>query len=197
MTTPDPPRLFLVRHGETEWSRSGRHTGRTDIPLDPEGVEQAGALAPVLAGLSFALVLTSPLVRARETCQLAGFGDGAVVTEDLLEWDYGEYDGRTSPEIREQHPGWTLFADGAPGGELASEVGRRADRVIARARSVNGDTLCFAHGHLLRVLTARWLGLPPAGGRLFSLDAAAVSVLGWEREVPVIARWNQSARPLH
>lgn len=183
-------RIFLVRHGQTAWSRSGRHTGRTDVPLEPEGVAEAEAVGGLLAGRAFALVLTSPLQRAAETCRLAGFGDRAEDCPDLLEWDYGEYEGCTSEEIRRQRPGWTLWTEGVPGGETAADVGRRADRVVARARAVGGDTLCFAHGHVLRVLAARWTGIPPVGGRLFALDVGSVSVLGWERETPVIARWN-------
>ncbi len=187
--------IVLVRHGRTAWSRSGRHTGRTDIPLDPEGVVEAEAVGGLLAGREFALVLTSPLQRAAETCRLAGFGDRAEVCHDLIEWDYGEYEGRTSEEISRDRPGWTLWTAGVPGGETAADVGRRADRVVARARAADGDTLCFAHGHVLRVLAARWAGLPPAGGRLLALGAGSVSVLGWEREVPVIVRWNERPAP--
>jgi broad specificity phosphatase PhoE len=184
-------RIFLVRHGQTEWSRAGRHTGRTDVPLEPEGRAEAEAAGALLAGREFALVLTSPLQRAAETCRLAGFGDRGEHSRDLLEWDYGEYEGRTSAEIRSENPGWTLWTGGVPGGETAADVGRRADRVVARARATTGDTLCFAHGHVLRVLAARWTGLPPAGGRLLLLDVGTVSVLGWERETPVVARWNE------
>ncbi len=181
--------LWLVRHGQTAWSESGRHTGRTDIELTPAGRAQAEALAPVLGAHRFAAVYSSPLVRALESCRLAGFTDPAV-TDDLVEWDYGDYEGRTTAEIRAERPGWNLFADGVPGGETAAEVGRRADRFIAGARAAGGDVLAVAHGHLLRVLAARWLGLPPAGGRLLALGPASVSVLGWEREVPVVTRWN-------
>lgn len=184
-------RIFLVRHGQTAWSRSGRHTGRTDVPLEPEGLAQAEAVGGLLLGRRFALVLTSPLERAGETCRLAGFGDRAEDCPDLVEWDYGEYEGRTTEEIRRAHPGWSLWADGVPGGETAADVGRRADRVLARARTAEGDTLCFGHGHLLRVLAARWTGLPPAGGRLLALAVGSVSALGWERETPVILRWNE------
>jgi broad specificity phosphatase PhoE len=187
----EPTRLFLIRHGQTEWSRLGRHTGRTDLPLEPEGQAQAAAAGERLGGLAFALVLTSPLIRALETCRLAGFGDQAEVTDDLAEWDYGDYEGRTGADIREERPGWTLWGEGVPSGETASDVGRRVDRVIERARSVGGDVLCFAHGHVLRVLAARWVGLPPAGGGLLTLDAGSISVLGWEREIPVVARWNE------
>jgi probable phosphoglycerate mutase len=159
--------------------------------LEPEGRAQAAAAGERLGELAFALVLTSPLIRALETCRLAGFGDQAEVTDDLAEWDYGDYEGRTGADIREERPGWTLWGEGVPSGETASDVGRRADRVIERARSAGGDVLCFAHGHVLRVLAARWVGLPPAGGRLLALDAGSISVLGWEREIPVVARWNE------
>jgi len=159
--------------------------------LTETGREQARRLASRLFGRSFSLVLTSPLARAAETCARAGFGGVAEPTEDLLEWDYGEYEGKTTAEIRVERPGWTLWADGVPGGETAAEVGRRVDRVIERARLDHGDTLCFAHGHVLRVLGSRWVGLPPMGGRLFALDAGSTGELGWEREVPVIERWNE------
>jgi probable phosphoglycerate mutase len=181
-------RAVLLRHGATEWSRSGQHTGRTDIPLLEQGREQALAVGGILHGMTFAQVLSSPLQRAMETCRLAGY-EGEV-DPDLMEWDYGAYDGRTSADIRAERPGWSLWADGVPEGERAAEVGRRADRVIERVRQTEGDTLCVAHGHILRVLTARWLGLPPAGGRLFTFDPAAVAVLGWEHDHPVIVTWN-------
>ena len=187
---PQLPKLLVVRHGATEWSEEGRHTGRTDVALVEEGRDQARRLGEALESEAFGLVLTSPFRRAFETCALAGFGDRAEVTEDLVEWDYGTYEGQTSAEIREDRPGWTLWADGVPGGETAAEVGRRADRVIERARAEPTDTLCFAHGHVLRVLASRWVGLPPVGGRLLAFDAGRVGVLGWEREVPVIERWN-------
>jgi broad specificity phosphatase PhoE len=180
--------MFLLRHGATEWSLSGQHTGRTDIPLLDLGCDQARAAGHLLRGMTFAQVLTSPLLRARETCTLAGF-DGEV-DPDLVEWDYGAYEGLTSAEIRAERPGWTLWTDGVIDGEGAADVGRRVDRVIERARRTEGDTLCVAHGHVLRVLTARWLGLPPAGGRLFALGTGTVSILGWERESPVVNLWN-------
>lgn len=183
-------RLIVVRHGETEWSRTGRHTGRTDVPLEPLGAQQAAAVGRCLAGTPVALVLSSPLTRAVDTCRLAGFGDRMELTDDLLEWDYGAYEGRTTDDICRERPGWTLWADGVPGGETATEVGRRVDRVIERARSIVGDTLCVAHGHVLRVLAARWVGLPPVGGRLWALEAGSIGVLGWERETPVTSRWN-------
>ena len=184
-------RIFLVRHGQTAWSRTGRHTSRTDVPLEPEGVGQAEAVGGLLAGREFALVLSSPLQRALETCRLAGFGDRAEDCPDLVEWDYGEYEGQTTDEILQGRPGWSLWTDGVPGGETAADVGRRADRVLSVARALEGDTLCFAHGHFLRVLAARWTGLPPAGARLLALAAGSVSVLGWERETPVIVHWNE------
>jgi len=182
--------MFLVRHAQTAWSLEGRHTGRTDVALLPEGRAAAAALGGTLASRRFALVLSSPLERARDTCGLCGFGDRARCDPDLAEWDYGDFEGLTTEEIRAERPGWTLWSDGVVGGETAADVGRRADRVIARARSSPGDTLCFSHGHLLRVLAARWVGLPPAGGRTLALGPGSLSVLGWEREVPVIARWN-------
>ena len=182
--------VVLVRHGETEWARLGRHTGRTDIPLTEEGRSQAELAGRRLVGRSFGLVLTSPLSRASETCRLAGFADQCEPTDDLLEWDYGEYEGRRTADIRIERPGWTLWADGVPGGETAAAVGARADRVIARALEADGDVLLFAHGHLLRVLGARWLELEPTAGRLFALSPATLSVLGYERETRVFFRWN-------
>jgi broad specificity phosphatase PhoE len=189
-----PPRMVLLRHGETEWSRNGQHTGRTDIPLLSEGctqAEMAGALVREWGWTSFAQVLTSPLRRASDTCALAGFT--GEEDPDLVEWDYGAYEGLTSAQIREKRPGWTLWDDGVPDGERASDVGRRADRVIARALDVDGDTLCVAHGHLLRVLAARWLGLPPVAGRLFLLGAGSAGVLGWELDWPAVEAWNLRA----
>jgi probable phosphoglycerate mutase len=182
--------IVLVRHGETEWSRTLRHTGRTDVPLTDKGRGQAELVGRALRGRSFGLVLTSPLQRAADTCRLAGFGAEAQARDDLREWDYGDYEGRTTAEIREEVPGWTLFADGVPNGETAAEVADRADRVLAEAAAVSGDVLLFAHGHVLRVLAARWLGLEPAAGRLFALDPATLSTLGREREQPVLRGWN-------
>ncbi len=179
-----------MRHGETEWTLTGRHTGRTDIPLTDQGREEARALAPELAKRSFALVLTSPLARAAETCRLAGLGDRARKRDDLLEWSYGAYEGRTTVDIRKERPGWTLWDDGVPGGETAAQVAKRVDRVIVDLRSTPGGAAVFAHGHVLRVLAARWLGLEPAAGRLFALDPATISILGYERETPVIRSWN-------
>jgi broad specificity phosphatase PhoE len=190
-----PPEIVLVRHGETEWSRAGRHTGRTDVPLTDAGRKQAAALGASLRGRAFALVLTSPLSRAAETCRLAGLGEVAQERADLMEWDYGAYEGRTTPEIREERPGWTLWRDGVPGGETSGEVGARADRVIAELRSAGGGAAIFAHGHLLRVLAARWLGLEPAAGRLLALDTATIGVLGYERETAVIRLWNSKPPP--
>jgi broad specificity phosphatase PhoE len=185
------PEIVLVRHGETLWSRNGQHTGCTDIPLTDEGRRQSERLGDSLRGRRFALVLTSPLQRAAETCRLAGLGDVALLREELMEWDYGAYEGRTTPEIRAEVPGWSLWRDGIPGGETAADVGRRVDRVIAEIGAVDGDVVLFAHGHVLRVLAARWLGLPPTEGRLFALDPATISILGYERETPVIRRWNE------
>ena len=184
--------IVLVRHGETEWSRTLRHTGRTDVPLTDEGRRQAEVVGRALEGRSFELVLTSPLQRAADTCRLAGFEAQAQTRDDLREWDYGDYEGRTTAEIREEVPGWTLFAGGVPNGETAAEVGDRADRILAEAATVSGDVLLFAHGHVLRVLTARWLGLEPAAGRLFALDPATLSTLGHEREQAVIRSWNDA-----
>jgi broad specificity phosphatase PhoE len=184
------PEVVLVRHGETEWSRAGKHTGRTDVPLTDAGREQAVTLGAALRGRAFALVLTSPLSRAAETCRLAGFGDVVQERADLQEWDYGAYEGRTTPEIREERPGWTLWRDGVPDGEMAADVGERTDRVIAELRAADGDAAVFAHGHLLRVLAARWLGFDPVDGRLFALDTATHSVLGYERETAVLRLWN-------
>ncbi|HWC01938.1 MAG TPA: histidine phosphatase family protein [Methylomirabilota bacterium] len=186
----DRPQLWLVRHGETEWSRSGQHTGRTDVPLTPEGRRQAEALGRHLAGRSFALVLTSPLGRARETCRLAGYEGVAVVVDDLREWDYGVYEGRTTAAIRAGEPGWSIWTSPVPDGESVDQVGVRARRVIERALTAGGDVALFGHGHLLRILTACWIGRPAGDGRRFALGTASLSVLGWERETRVIQRWN-------
>jgi broad specificity phosphatase PhoE len=183
--------IFVVRHGETEWSRAGRHTGLTDLPLTERGRELAVELAPVLARHSFSLVLCSPLTRAWETCELAGLGDVAVECADLVEWDYGDYEGLTTPEIWASNPGWDLWRDGCPGGESPAEVGARAERALAPLRSAEGEAaIAFAHGHLLRTVAARWIELPPSGGARFTLEPAAVSVLGYERHRSVIAGWN-------
>jgi probable phosphoglycerate mutase len=182
--------LWLIRHGETEWSAAKRHTGRTDITLSPAGERQAAALGQSLAGRRFGLVLCSPLRRASETCRLAGYGQVAEVTDDLLEWDYGVYEGRTTQEIRLEQPGWSIWTTSVPKGESIEQVGHRAQRVIQRALAVDGDVMLFAHAHILRILTACWLGLPPDAGRLFVLRTASISVLGFERETRVITRWN-------
>jgi broad specificity phosphatase PhoE len=182
-------RLVGVRHGATEWSATLRHTGRSDIGLEPEGRVQARALGRRLAGHRFARVLVSPLARARETCDLAGFAH-AEVCDDLREWDYGAYEGRTTAEIRVERPGWSLWLDGAPGGETLEELSTRADRVVAAVHGAEGDVLAFAHAHILRVVAARWLRLPAGDGSRWVLGPASVSVLGWERETPVIERWN-------
>lgn len=193
--TGDPERqVWLVRHGETEWSRNGRHTGTTDIPLTGVGREQAKRLGTRLAGHRFALVLTSPRSRATETAELAGFRDLAVAEADLAEWDYGALEGRRTAEIEADHPGWTIWTGPWPGGETVGQVSARADRVVARclARDVRGDALLFGHGHMLRVLAARWLGLQGSSGGLFALTTATVSVLGWDHGRPVIETWNES-----
>jgi broad specificity phosphatase PhoE len=190
------PLVVLVRHGETAWSASGQHTGRTDLPLTATGEAAARALGARLSGMAFALVLTSPLERARRTCALAGFGDRSEVDADLVEWDYGGYEGRRTADIRAQRPGWDLFRDGCPGGEAATDVGARADRVVARIRGAAGNVLVFSSAHVLRVLAARWLGMPPAGARSFVLATASVSVLSYEHDLtePVIRMWNEDAR---
>jgi probable phosphoglycerate mutase len=185
-----PSEIWLIRHGETEWSRSGAHTGRTDLPLTDAGRENAAAVGRWLAGRRFAWVLTSPLDRARETCRLAGYGDAAQVEPNLREWDYGDYEGRTTADIRQGNPGWFLWTDGPLHGETMAQVRARADAVLARVGQGEGDVALFAHGHILRILTARWLGLAPDCGRLLALSTASVSVLGWEHETRVIAKWN-------
>jgi broad specificity phosphatase PhoE len=183
-------RIVLARHGETEWSASGQHTSTTDIPLTDRGREAARRLRERLAGQDFALVLASPRARARETAQLAGFDP--EIDADLAEVDYGSYEGLTTPQIREERPGWSLWTDGSPGGETLAQVGARADRVIARALAADGDVALFAHGHILRVLAARWLELPPERGGSFGLDTASLSELGFERENRVISHWNSA-----
>jgi len=186
-----PPEVVLVRHGETEWTRTRQHTGKTDLPLDDDGRSQAELVGRALAGREFGLVLTSPLARARETCELAGYGDLAQARPDLAEWDYGDYEGLTTAEIRAERPDWSLWRDGVPGGESPEDVGRRADRVVAEVRAAGVDTLIFGHGHQLRVLAARWLGLAPADGRLLVLSTASISILGYERETAALLRWNE------
>lgn len=183
--------LWLIRHGETEWSLSGAHTGSTDLPLIAAGRERAAALGRYLAGRPFAMVLTSPLQRAQETCRIAGYGDAAQIEPNLCEWDYGAYEGRTTADIRKEVPDWDLWTTGVPGGETVEQVASRAQLVIERATSAGGDAALFAHGHILRILTACWLGLPASAGRLFALDTATVSVLGYERQSRVIQHWNR------
>jgi broad specificity phosphatase PhoE len=186
----DGPTIVLVRHGATEWSAAGKHTGRTDVPLSDAGRHDADRLRERLAGYDFAAVLCSPLGRARETCERAGLGDRAEVADDLREFDYGDYEGRTTPEIREERPGWSVWRDGSPGGERPDDVGERADRAIARVLEAGGDVAVFAHGHLLRVLGARWVELPAAYGGHLALGTGAVCELGYERERRAIWLWN-------
>lgn len=183
-------RVFLIRHGETAWSLSGQHTGVTDIPLTNNGRKIAGRLARIMRRLTFASVLVSPLSRARETCELAGLGERAEVDRDLMEWNYGEYEGLTSKQIHLRAPAWVLFENGCPGGESPEAIRERVDRVIARVRSVDGNVALFAHGHVFRVFVARWIGLPASAGRHFLLDTAAVSVLGYYGDYPAVKRWN-------
>ena len=184
--------VVAIRHDETPWSLSGQHTSRTDIPLTDNGRRLAERLRPVFAGQSFALVLVSPMQRARETCGRAGFGAAAVVDPDLCEWDYGKYEGMTTEQIHKQAPGWQLFRDGCPGGEQPAQVGLRADRVIRRARAAGGNVALFAHGHILRVLAARWIGLPAGAGQHFLLDTGTLCILSHYRESPAIKVWNGS-----
>jgi broad specificity phosphatase PhoE len=182
--------LWLIRHGETAWSLSGAHTGRTDLPLTAEGERKAAVLRPKLIGCDFKLVLTSPLQRARHTCELAGFGAVAQIEPNLSEWDYGDYEGRSTDDIHRDRPGWSLFRDGVPGGETIEQVAVRARAVIDRALAANGDVALFAHGHILRILAARWMEIEPEAARLFFLGTAGISRLGYERETRVIIRWN-------
>jgi probable phosphoglycerate mutase len=193
MSTPLPV-IYLARHGETAWTISGQHTGRSDIPLTQRGERNAARLGERLRGLSFVRVFTSPLQRAKRTCELAGFGAVAEIDPDLAEWDYGAYEGKTTAEILKERPGWRLFRDGVSGGESLAELGARADRVVARVRAVGGDVLLFSSGHFLRVLAGRWLGLEPAAGRLFYLGTATLSALGYEHDLtePVVRLWNDA-----
>jgi broad specificity phosphatase PhoE len=188
-------RFWLVRHGETEWSASGRHTSRTDLPLTEEGRRRATEIGRLLPKNSFSLVLTSPMLRAMDTCRLAGYGDAAQLEPNLREWDYGEFEGRTSLEILAQRPGWSLWRDGFPGGESLLGVAARAQAVIDRALHTPGDTLLFGHGHILRVLACCWLGLPPESGALFALGTAAVTTLGYEHENRVVLWLNGGLTP--
>jgi probable phosphoglycerate mutase len=184
--------VVLIRHGETEWSRAGRHTGRTDVPLTEHGREEASALGEKLAGRRFALVLASPLSRALETCHLAGLGASAQTREDLREWDYGAYEGLTTAEIRVEQPGWTIWTGDVPDGETIAEVSARADRILEEVRTATGDVAIFSHGHFLRVLAARWVGLEANAGALLALDPGTISVLGHEHERSVVREWNAS-----
>ncbi|NCY15330.1 MAG: histidine phosphatase family protein [Actinobacteria bacterium] len=190
MSDGDRHRLFVIRHGATEWSRTGQHTGHTDIALLPEGEAQARATGALLAGHEFALVLTSPLQRARHTCELVGLGAQAQVEPNLIEWDYGEYEGITSAQIHQTAPGWTVWTGAIPGGETIEQVAARADAVIERVLGADGDCIVFAHGHILRTLTARWCELDPREGRRFVLDPATLCVLGWEHDSRAILQWN-------
>jgi len=183
-------RVFLIRHGETEWSLSGQHTGMTDIPLTENGRTMPRLLAPILAKVTFARIFTSPLKRARETCELAGLGERAEIDHDLVEWNYGDYEGLTTKEIHAKTPDWMLFRDGCPGGDGPEDVARRVDSVIGRVRAVEGDVALFAHGHVFRVFVARWIGLQATAGCHFVLDTATVGVLSYYRGVPAIKRWN-------
>lgn len=183
-------KVYLIRHGETEWSRSGKHTGVTDVPLTEQGRTTARLLQPVLARESFALVLTSPLQRARETCELARLGNAVTVEPDLMEWNYGAYEGLTTREIQQARPGWSLFHDGCPGGETPAQVAARADRVLGKVHSTDGNVVLFAHGHSLRVIAARWLDQPPSLGERLLLDTATLSVLGYYYDSPALKIWN-------
>ena len=194
MTAPEQ-QIYVIRHGETEWSLSGQHTGVTDIPLTENGRNLAKLLHPVLSKESFALVLTSPLQRAKETCRLSGLGDQAELDANLMEWNYGDYEGLTSEQIHEKTPEWLIFTDGAPGGETPEQVGERADRVITRARAVKGNIALFAHGHILRVLVARWIDLPARAGRNFLLDTGRLNILSYYRGFPAVKTWNAPLMP--
>lgn len=182
--------IWLMRHGETEWSVSGAHTSRTDLPLLPKGIQQAQELAPKLKNHKFALVMVSPMHRAQETCRLAGLSEGAIVTDDLKEWDYGLYEGRSTADIHKENPNWMLWRDGVPQGESLDQVKARVQPVIQRSLEVDGDVALFAHGHVLRILTAVWLGMPPCNGEFFALNTGTMSVLGFEHDYHVIRRWN-------
>jgi broad specificity phosphatase PhoE len=186
------PRVFLARHGETAWTVTGQHTGHTDLPLTPRGEQNARNLRKLIGNQAFTRVFVSPLLRTRQTCELAGFADGAETLDDLLEWDYGDYEGKRTADIRRERPDWQLFRDGCPGGESPSDVAARADRVIARVRQLPGDVLLFSSAHLFRVLAARWLGLEPTAGRYFLLGTATLSILGYEHTLnePVLRLWN-------
>lgn len=188
-------KIYLARHGETAWSLSGQHTGLTDLPLTPRGEANARRLGERLRGLDFAKVFTSPLQRAAKTCELAGFGAAAQTDRDLVEWNYGEYEGKRTAEILASHPGWDLFRNGCPGGESSDQIAARADRVVQRVRAIAGDVLIFSSGHFLRVFTARWLGLDADAGRCFLLDTASLSILSYEHELtcPAVLLWNETS----
>jgi probable phosphoglycerate mutase len=191
----DLPKLYLARHGDTAWTDSGQHTGRSDIPLNERGLERARQLGPRLHGLQFARVFTSPLQRASKTCELAGFGSVAAIDGDLVEWDYGRFEGKRTSEIQTEQPGWELFRDGCPGGESLDDVARRADRFIALVHAGAGNVLAFSSGHIIRMIAARWLGLPPAAGRYFFCDPASLGILGFEHnklDQPIIRLWNEA-----
>jgi len=190
----DLPTVYLARHGETAWSLSGQHTGLTDLPLTPRGEQNASRLRDRLKGLAFAKVLTSPLQRATRTCELAGFKDAAEMDRDLVEWNYGQYEGRRSAEIHAERPDWQLFRDGCPGGESPEDVAARADRVVARTRAISGNVLLFSSGHFLRMLAARWLGLPPLDGKCLLLSTASLSGLSYEHDLsePAVNLWNDT-----
>ena len=193
MIGPKHYEIWLFRHGETAWSLTGQHTGRTDLLLNNDGRRQGEALGRSLAGRRFGLVLCSPLARAAETCRLAGYGDAARFIDDLMEWDYGEYEGLRPDDVREKRPGWTIWKDGVPGGETVEQVGERASKVIALANATESDVAVFSHGHLLRILAARWLGLPADAGRYFDLAPASISVLGYHGDASIIRKWNLDA----
>ena len=193
MSNPEQ-KVYLLRHGETDWSLNGRHTGVTDIPLTENGRKLARQLQPILAREKFVMVLTSPLQRARDTCELAGLGTLASVDRDLMEWNYGEYEGLTTEQIRQTRPDWSVFSDGCPGGESPLQVSVRADRIVSRVRTVDGNVALFSHGHILRVLAARWISLSASYGENFLLDTATLNVLGYYRESPAFKIWNA---PLH
>ena len=186
--------VYLIRHGETEWSLSGRHTGITDIPLTENGRRVARRLKPLLIKQTFTTVLTSPLERARETCELAGFGRCAEIESDLMEWNYGDYEGLTSKEIRDKVPGWLVFRDGCPGGESPEQIRTRVDRLLSRVRAVPGHVILFSHGHILRVLAARWVGLPVLAGSRLLLDTGTLNILGYYQEIPALKTWNAILR---
>ena len=195
MTTEHRGDVVLVRHGETEWSLSGQHTGRSDIELTERGRQEAKLLEPLLSRTEFGLVLSSPLQRARTTCALAGLGDRMQIDPDLIEWDYGEYEGLTPEQIKQVNPGWLLFDDGCPGGESPEQVGARVDRLICKLGTTAGRVALFAHGHIFRVFAARWIGLPPTAGRHFLLNTSTVSVLSYYRGIPALKRWNAPIKP--